>query len=206
MRLETAVRTRLDEMNDPWWGPVLQWGVWGVLMALVMGWLAKSRLRRRPVSEARRLVHPPSTLIVGLVCLAFFLGLAIVSNVYANKTTTVWTTAAFLGFAALSVPVVASYFLGRHEVSEEALTYGTLGGRRLHLRWSDVVRVRYAPSMQWFKLETRTGHVARVSAMLIGLPEFARLVLAHVPAAAIDSETAAILKTTAGGDPPSLWA
>jgi hypothetical protein len=53
----------------------LQWTLWLVVMATVMGWLARSRLRARPASDARRLVHPPSTLIVGLVAFAFFAGL-----------------------------------------------------------------------------------------------------------------------------------
>jgi hypothetical protein len=69
-------------------------------MAIVMGWLARSRLRARPASDTRRLVHPASTLIVGLVAFAFFAGLAVVSNVVPNKTTTWWTTAVFVVRAA----------------------------------------------------------------------------------------------------------
>ncbi len=192
-------------MNQPWWVPVLQWTIWGIVMALVMGWVAKSRHRPRPESEARRLVHPPSTLIIGLIGFAFFFGIAVISNVYANKTTTTLTTSVFLGFAALSLIMVADYFLARHEVSNEGMNYGRLTGKRGSLKWSEVVRVRYAPVMKWFKLETRSGEVARVSAMLVGLPEFARMVLVHVPPAAIEPETSAFLQATAAGDPPKVY-
>src|SRR5258708_39461979 len=85
--------------NRAWWITLLQWTLWGVLMLIIAGWLGKSRFRARPASEARRLVHAPSTLIIGLICFAFFAGLAIDSNVVRNQTTTWWTTAVFTGFA-----------------------------------------------------------------------------------------------------------
>ena len=192
-------------MDQPWWTSAVQWAIWGVAMALVMGWVARSRHRARPSAEARRLAHPPSTLIIGLVAFAFFAGIAILSNVYANKTTTWWTTAIFVGFALLALPMIVDYFVAHHEVSEAGLSYGRLSGRRKHLEWSDVVRVRYAPVMKWFRVETRSGDVARISAMLVGLPEFARLVLAHAPPGVIDRETLPVLEATAAGRPPSVW-
>lgn len=192
-------------MIREWWVSAVQWTVWGVVMTLVMGWLARSRLKPRPRSAAGRLYHPPSTLIVGLVCFLFFAGIAILSNVYANSTTTWWTTTLFVGFAAMAIPVVLDYFLARHELSKEGLRYRGLSGRSGYLKWSDVQRVRYAPAMKWFRLETATGSVARISAMLVGLPEFARLVLAHAPRDAIDEETLPILEATARGNPPPVW-
>ncbi|HEY7205911.1 MAG TPA: hypothetical protein VIA61_16505 [Methylomirabilota bacterium] len=41
--------------------------------------------------------------------------------------------------------------------------------------------------------------------MLTGLPEFARLVLEKVRAAAIDAETRPMLEATVAGHPPSVW-
>src|SRR5262245_61275729 len=105
------------------WIRALQWPLWGVLMALVMGWVARSRHRSRPASDQRELRHPPSTLILGLVCFIFFAGIAIVSNVFPNKTTTWWTTAIFIGFALMAVPMISDYFLSRHKVSEDGLAY-----------------------------------------------------------------------------------
>ena len=52
-------------MDQHWWGPVMQTTIAGVLMALVMTWVAKSRLQTRPAGDSRRMVHPPSTLIIG---------------------------------------------------------------------------------------------------------------------------------------------
>jgi hypothetical protein len=192
-------------VNRPWWAPVLQWTAWGILMAVVMAWIARSRLRSRTASQARLLVHPPSTLVVGLVGFALFAGSAVVSNVYANKTTTVLTTAVFLGFAALSLLVVADYFLAKHEVTNEGINYRRLTGRRGSLKWAEVATVHYAPSMKWFRLATRSGEVARVSAMLVGLPEFAQLVLRQVPPSAIEPDTLPVLQATADGHPPSVW-
>jgi PH (Pleckstrin Homology) domain-containing protein len=175
-----------------------------VLMAIVMGWVAPSRHRARPVSEARRLVHPPSTLIIGLTVFAFFFGIAIVSNVYANKTATALTTAVFLGFAALALWLVVDYVVARHEVSDEGLSHRSLLGRR-DIKWAEVSSVRYSLAMKWFRLETRAGRIARVSVMLVGLPEFARLLLAKVPPGAIEPQTVPVLEATAAGEPPSVW-
>ena len=77
-------------------------------------------------------------------------------------------------------------------------------GRRGAFRWHEVKRIRYATMMKWFKLELQSGETVRISAMLMGLPEFASLALCHVPAAAIDKETRSVLEATAIGHLPSL--
>jgi hypothetical protein len=192
-------------MDSDFFGPLVQWTMWGVAMTLVMGWVARSRNRARPVDDARRLAHPPSTLVIGIIGVAFFGGIAIASNIWPNETVTVWTTCCFIGFALLSLPMVADYFFARHEVSEEGMQYGRMTGRRGSFRWSDVRRVRYGNLMKWFTLELESGATVRVSAMLMGLPEFASLALRHVPSAAIDEETRALLLSTAEGNPPNVW-
>ena len=192
-------------MSGDWWGGVVQWTVWAILMALIMGWVARSRHRSRPAVDGRRLVHPPSTLIVGLACFGFFAAIAVLSNVYANRTTTGVTTSVFAAFALLGLLVIADYFVARHDVSDEGLSYSRLMGRRGALRWDEVTGVTYAPGMKWFKIQTGSGKVARVSAMLVGLPEFARVVLARVPAHAIDETARPVLEATAAGEPPPVW-
>ena len=192
-------------MSKDWWINAVQWTLWGVAMTLAMGWLARSRLKRRSDALPRQLYHPMSTLITGLVCFVFFAGIAIISNVYANKTTTWWTTTIFVGFALMSIPVVADYFLARHELSDAGLSYRGLSGKRGYLKWSELYRVQYAPAMKWFRLETSSGKVARISAMLIGLPEFAQHLLRHAPSEAIEENTLHILKATAHGNPPPVW-
>lgn len=138
------------------------------------------------------------------MCFAFFAGIAVISNAFPNSTTTWWTTAIFVGFALMSVPMMVDYFLGRHDLSDEGLSYGKMLGGRGYFRWSELHRVHYAPVMKWFRLETREGNVARISAMLVGLPEFAQVLLRRAPPGAIDDETLQILRATAGGNPPPL--
>ena len=184
----------------------LQWTLWGLIMSLIMGWLSRRRFRARPTSDAHRLAHPPSTLIMGLMCFVFFAGIAVVSNIIVpNKTTTWWTTSIFVGFALLSAPMIIDYFMTKHQVAEDGLAYRKLVGTRKYLQWSDLRDVRYAPVLKWFRLETRSGDVARISVMLMGLPEFAHLLLAEAPEDAIDSDTLRILQATAEGKPPSVW-
>jgi hypothetical protein len=192
-------------VKDAWWSG-LQGAVVAVVTGLLMGWLAKARLRKRPVTDAGKLVHPTSTLILGLVPMVFFLGIAVISNTIGkNSSSTIWTTLAFIAFAALGVPLVCDYFFARHQVLEDGLAFGSLLGRRGRFRWSEVTRVRYGAVAKWFVVELHSGVKVRISAMLLGLPEFAVAVLAHVPRSAIDDASYGVLRDTAEGNPPSIW-
>jgi hypothetical protein len=73
------------------------------------------------------------------------------------------------------------------------------------LRWGEVTSVRYSQAAKWFRLDGANGEVVRVSAMLMGLPEFARILLQEVAAASIDPAARPILEQTAAGSPPSIW-
>src|SRR5262245_51864941 len=187
------------------WALIIQWMILGILVTAVVGWLARSHLRARRIAGTRRLSHPRSTLIIGLVGFLFFAGLAILSIVFVDGPNTWLATVTFIGFALLSVPILADYVRSRHEVSEEGLSYGRIFGRRGYLKWSDLRRVKYAQSMKWFRLETQSGDVARVSAMLTGLPQFACFLLEYAPTEAIDIKTIPVLEATATGNPPPLW-
>ena len=110
-----------------------------------MGWVARSRMRPRPVRSERQLRHPISTLIIGLAGFLLFAAIAVVSNVFANATTSWWTTGIFVGFALMALPITGDYFAARHEVSEEGLRYGRLIGSGGLLRWDEVKSVRYMP-------------------------------------------------------------
>jgi hypothetical protein len=188
-----------------WWVELLKWSLSGIVMTAVMAWLARYRMRAAGGREPGRLVQPVSMLIIGLAGVAFFGGIAIVSNLYPNKTVTWLTTTVFMGFALLSLPCITIYFTDNHRLSREGLSFTTFYGARRFIAWSDVTAVRYAPTLKWFRVESRTGTVARLSAMLVGLPEFALAALKHVPGPAFDPETAEILDATASGDPPPLW-
>src|SRR5262245_20314242 len=193
-------------MAQDWWIPIVQWTLWGLAMMVVMGWIARSRFRKRPDSEGRTLAHPISTLVIGVVGVVFFGGVAVISNtVGKNSTTTVGTTLGFLAFALASVPMIADYYFARHRVSELGMDYGRMSGQRGTFSWSDVKRVRYASGMKWFAIDLRSGSTVRVSVMLMGLPEFARILLAHISKSAIDDEAYALLRETEQGRPPSVW-
>lgn len=190
-------------MNAHEWGlPILKHAAWVIAMMLVMGWIARSRMKGQKGVDGGALKPPKSILIVGGGFSLFFSGMAVHSNVYGRT----WgTTAVLLGIAAMSLLLVLEYIVARHRVSGIGMNYGRWFGRRRDLRWADLRSVRYSPLLRWFRLETAGGEVARISAMLMGLPEFAHLLLRHAPAESIDEETVAILRATAAGNPPAVW-
>jgi hypothetical protein len=192
-------------VNNGWWSD-LEGVLVVIVTGLVMGWLAKARIRQRPTSEAGKLVHPASTLVIGLVPMAFFLGIAVISNTFGkNRTTTIWTTLAFIGFGALGLPLVLDYYFARHQVLADGMAYGSLFGKRGRFRWYEVARVRYNAAAKWFVLDLRSGSRVRISAMLRGLPEFAAALLAHIPRTVIDDASYRVLRETAEGKLPSIW-
>jgi hypothetical protein len=144
--------------------------------------------------------------VIGIVCGGFFAALAVLSSLFPGRTGTPLISLVFAGFAALGVPLIAEYVFARHTLTAGGLHYGRMFGGRGSLRWADVTRVRYSESMKWFRLDTAGGGVVRISALLIGLPDLARDLLAQVPAAALDAEARAILEAAAAGKLPSLWA
>jgi len=187
-------------------GMLIQWGSWLIIMSLVMGWLGWSRTRPRPLTEPGRLVQPVSMLILGVVCSAFFFGILILFAIFPNGTMTWWAFASFAGFGLISTSFVLAYYTDKHGVDEHALTYTPLfRWRRKRMDWSDVSFIRYSHVLKWFVLRSRNGDVARLSVMLMGLPEFARLALQHSPPDALDEATADILRASAEGKLPPVW-
>ena len=192
-------------MDISWRTPAVQWLLWGLAMSVVMGWMARSRLRKTPPGDTPQLAHPPSTLVVGVVGFVFFIGLAVLSNVFANRSTSLWTTLTFIALALLALPMVADYFFARHTVSAQGMQFGRMNGRRGEFAWGEVRQVSFSRAMQWFRLELADGRIVHVSAMLAGLPAFARLLLDHVPPEAVTEAARPILQATADGRPPAAW-
>lgn len=183
----------------------MQWTLWAVAMGAVMGWLARSRAESPPPQGAQLMIHPRSTLIVGLVCTGLFLVIAVLSAVFPGKTGSPAVTLFFLGFAALGLPLILDYRNGRHVLTPDGLRYGRMFGGGGVLRWADVRRLNFSQSAKWFRLDLVDGRVVRLSAMLIGLPEFARAALDQVPPTAIDPDTRSVLEATRAGDLPKIW-
>ncbi len=148
---------------------------------------------------------PRSMLVIGLLCFGFFATILVLSNVYSNHTTTWWTSAIFAGFALMALPMITDYVLARHRADAGGLSYWTYFGGQKRMAWSDVREVRFVVAMKWFRLRDGRGGTARISTMLVGLPEFAGLVLAHAPPHAIDSQSRELLEATAAGYPPPPW-
>jgi hypothetical protein len=174
-------------------------------MSIVMGWLARSRKRGRQGADPQVISHPTTTFVIGLACFVLFGSMLVISNVVPNETTTRWTTSVFLGFTLLSVPLITDYFLVHHRVDENGLSYRNCIGRAFFMRWDEVADVQFAQSLKWFRIRSRTGKIARVSAMMMGLQLFARTLLENVPAEAIDPNSLEILDQTASGNPPAIW-
>jgi len=174
-------------------------------MSLVMGWLSLSRKRARLPAEQSVLRYPQSILIVGVVCSAFFLVLALLSILFPGKDGSPAISLIFVGFAFLGAPLIVEYYRVVHHLEEGGIRYSSLISTPGFLPWSDIKSVGYAPSMKWFRIEGRDGQIIRVSVMLMGLPEFARAVLSKVPDFRIDPVARDLLRRTAEGHPPSVW-
>jgi hypothetical protein len=188
-------------MSHSYWASIIQWTSIALLIPITLRWLARGRMKERTAEEYRLLRLPIGILIIGLTCFLVFSAGAIVSNVFSNQTTIWWATVIFLGFALLGLYLVASYFFERHEVSEHGLTFGRVFRKQGYLNWAEVCSVRYSRKMNCFRLETHLGSVARISILLMGLPEFAKLVLANVPLETIETGTVPVLEAIANGRP-----
>lgn len=190
----------------------LQWPLWFLVMSVVMGALGRSRMKQRTGDTSNVMRSPFAMLVVGGVCIIFFVILAILSQAFPGvdghgvplKEANPWFAVFFFGFAALGLPIVISYYRERHLIGPEELQYRTLTKEGV-LWWRGVTKVRYSPSMKWFRLEGSNGEVVRISVALTGLPEFARMALEKIPPESIDAVTRALLTATAAGNPPSMW-
>lgn len=187
------------------WATFVQWTLWGIAMAAVGGWLGRARMKARPMAESRVLVHPRSTLIIGVACTVIFAAFTVLALTRMNDAAPLFIFLLFGGFLLGSLLVIREYYVVRVEVSESGMTWRKLSGARKELKWVDVKTVRYSNSMKWFRVETMNGDVARISLMLMGLPQFAQLLWNNAPAQAFDALSKETIQRTADGNPPSIW-
>ena len=144
--------------------------------------------------------QPRSNLLIGVVggiFAAFCLWLSI------NEEA--WVFLINLGFTLLSVYLITSYLLERHELSEKGLVCRTIFGMNKAVQWSDIQSVRYCPYPKaWFRLNAGSGTVVRVSFQLEGIHDFAGLVVEKAPKRSFDKTADVILRAVATGFPPPL--
>lgn len=183
----------------------------GLLTSLVASLIAASRKRKAVAGagagapeQPRRLQYPPIVLVIGALVLAFLMAVATLSFVSDNGTGGPLVSATFAAFGVLGLLMVLGYARAWHELTTDGLEFGRLFGPRGSLRWRDVTRLTYSKGMRWFRIETASGEVARISAMLMGLPEFARAVLAQVPGYALDDSVRQVLQACAQRELPRL--
>jgi hypothetical protein len=131
--------------------------------------------------------YPPSVRAIGAFVLAVLAMLAAAFAVTAANgaggPVLAGVLAAFLAFGLLLI--VGSVRVW-HVLTADGLEFGRLLGRRGSLKWRDVTRLTYSRGMRWFRIETASGEVVRISAILTGLPDLAGAVLEQVPSYAID--------------------
>lgn len=192
-------------MSDrSWWSHVIQWSLWAAMMALFMGWLGKRRVRRRREDQLGRLVHPVSTLVIGVLVTVMLLGLGLAILMFEPQASA-WLPIAVILLSLTSLPLIAAYFLEEHEVTAGHLRYATFYGTKGQMAWKDVTSVSYSPAWKWFTLTDKSGNTARISVMVLGLPELAKAILEHVPETNLAQGLRETLVATVSGNPPSLW-
>jgi hypothetical protein len=186
-----------------WWERLIPAA--GVLLtSLITALAAALRKRAQPVAPPARMQYPPSVRASGAFVLAVLIMLAAAFAVSAgHRPDGPLVAGVFAAFGALALLLILGSVRVWHVLTADGLEFGRLLGRRGSLRWRDVTRLTYSKGMQWFRIETASGEVVRISAILTGLPEFARVVLAQVPSYAIDADAREALQayTIKGGSP-----
>jgi hypothetical protein len=178
--------------------------VWG--KPRLMRWLDRSRLRPRPPTEARRMMHPRSILAmgIGLIACASAALFALAADDAPQASKSSWNC---LVLALLFVPglwVTAAYCCVRHELSDEGMQVKLSFRRPITFNWDDVEHVIFNERFGWYRITLRSEDKVRISCLLMGLPEFARTLLQHVPSAKVEHSTRLTLEDTAAGRLPPL--
>lgn len=174
-------------MEIDWSSPLIGWGIFIILIGLMASFLFlmlvgivkmdETRTKPRHESERHFLILPRIYLAVSLM---------------------------FFVIPPMTLYIFVEYFRGRHRMTSRGLEYGRVFGTGGHMNWVSIRSVRYVQWPKWFRLESSTGEVARVSSYVRDISEFARVVLKNVPASSMDEQTTQILKETAVGSPPPM--
>lgn len=90
--------------------------------------------------------------------------------------------------------VTAAYCFVRHELSDEGMQFKRSFRPSATFNWNDVEHVAFNERFGWYRITLRSGNKVRISCLLIGLQEFARTLLQHVPSAKIDPVTRSALE------------
>ncbi len=160
--------------------------------------------------------YPRTILLAGGTGLLFFGTLALFSALHPDTISgcvgrpvatveALLVVGTFVAFTLLGAYLAASFFMERHELSQDGLASRNVFGLWKTIAWRDLQSVKYCQYPKaWFRLEARSGSVIRVSFGLHGLRDFAQLVLERAPNAAMDVATLAVFRAVALGHAPPL--
>lgn len=147
------------------------------------------------------MVHPRSILAMGIGFIAGA-GAALFAFVAEDAPEVSKSSWNYLVLALLFVPglwVTAAYCFVRHELSDEGMQFKLSFRPSATFSWNDVEHVVLNRRFGWYRVTLRSGETVRISCLLMGLPEFARTLLQHVPSARVEPSTRLTLEEAAAG-------
>jgi hypothetical protein len=179
---------------------VIQWGSWGIIMAIVFSLIAKSRRNDLKINSSNILCLPSYVLIIGLSDFVFFLGIALISNIFPNDTATIGTTITFLGFSLLGLLLIYAFLIEKHSYDDMKIVYTKFNGKKTEIHWSNICNVKYQASMQWFVLESNDGKKSYYVTMLKGIKPFLEMLIKKLDSQKIDSNTFLVISKIQNGE------
>jgi hypothetical protein len=178
--------------------------LFGLATKLLMG---KRRVPARPGRGGGMMRYPLFVLFMSVFAVLVGLTALVVNGVAAFEKDPFSSVFVFIGFPVAGTLCATMYFRVRYALVPGGMRCQPMWRRKSSLSWAEVTRLRFLyPSHQrYFCIDTAGDKPVKLSLMLTGLPEFARTVLAQVPAAAIDDETRyALEQLKAGFLPPEV--
>ena len=82
-----------------------------------------------------------------------------------------------------------------HEFSDEGINHMSGTGKTCEFAWEDIERIEYV--RQFFRITLKSGEAVQIRSIMRGIPEFAEMVLAKIPAARINAKTEKALRRAA---------
>lgn len=198
---QTVDCKRRASADREWWVRLVP-----IAAALLTSLLTTLVARRKRIAaaagaldQAGHLQHSPMVLVIGVLALGLFAAGAAFSRSFDDGSGGLLVGAGIAGLGLLGLAMILEFARARHVLQADGLEFGRLFGPRGSLKWRDVTHFSYSRGMHWFRIETASGAVARISVLLMGLPQFARAVLDQVPGYAIDAPTREVLEGYAQG-------
>jgi hypothetical protein len=186
-----------------WWAVLLP-ALGGLIPGLAAAVAAARRKRTTvPIGRSDRLQLPQTILTLVFLLIGVALFLATFALIRDNDAAAPIFAAALV-LSVVGVVMAFAFFRVWYEVNADGLDFGRFVGRPGSLKWRDVTRVTYSSRIRWFRIETASGEVVRIWALMTELPEFARTVLERAPGYAIDGPTREVLQAYLHSDLPRL--